>query len=343
MSKKGDPRLGELLLQSLKETSVIKTKIAILGYPCDIGVLRNNGRVGAKDGPAVIRQKLPKLGPLSNPEWNIDLKDLHLVDRGDVLIRESLEDNHIELTKAVQSIITEGYIGIIVGGGNDQSYCNAKGLMNATSTGDIGVVNIDAHFDVRPLIDGKLAHSGSPFRQLLLDPEFKGLFYEFASQGNQCSTAHAQFIKENNGRIKWLSELRVNTTVKNEFQKMLKSFEQRDVFVSFDIDSIQGADCPGVSCPAVIGLTSQEALDICFLAGKHENVRLLDFSEYNPVIEEDRTARLVVNMIYYFLMGVASRKNTIENGNLKMGQVQNGSLKAATLTNEKLSNGHSVN
>jgi len=42
-------------------------------------------------------------------------------------------------------------------------------------------------------------------------------------------------------------------------------------------------------------------------------------------------------------MGVASRKNTIENGNLKMGQVQNGSLKAATLTNEKLSNGHSVN
>lgn len=30
----------------------------------------------------------------------------------------------------------------------------------------IGVINLDQHFDVRPLKDGK-AHSGSPFRQML--------------------------------------------------------------------------------------------------------------------------------------------------------------------------------
>lgn len=29
-----------------------------------------------------------------------------------------------------------------------------------------GVINLDQHFDVRPLKDGK-AHSGSPFRQML--------------------------------------------------------------------------------------------------------------------------------------------------------------------------------
>lgn len=32
----------------------------------------------------------------------------------------------------------------------------------------VGVVNIDAHLDVRPLKDGKV-HSGSPFRLLLED------------------------------------------------------------------------------------------------------------------------------------------------------------------------------
>lgn len=62
------------------------------------------------------------------------------------------------------------------------------------------------------------------------------------------------------------------------------------IFVSFDIDSIISADCPvstrfwqhlvfvgllfdtyhiqGVSAPANVGLTAQEAFDICFIAGK---------------------------------------------------------------------------
>ena len=93
----------------------------------------------------------------------------------------------------------------------------------------------------------------------------------------------------------------------SEFNKVLTAFESRNAFISFDIDSIVGADCPGVSCPAVIGLSAQEALDIAFAAGQHPYTRLLDLSEYNPTIEEDRTARLVSNIIYYFLMGVSSR------------------------------------
>ena len=35
--------------------------IGILGYACDEGVRRNNGRVGAKVGPAAIRERLGKL------------------------------------------------------------------------------------------------------------------------------------------------------------------------------------------------------------------------------------------------------------------------------------------
>lgn len=305
MSKPGDPRLNDLLKISFTNLSP-KTKIGLLGYPCDIGVKLNSGRLGAKDGPCAIRKKLPKLGPLVNPELNIDLRDLSLTDYGDIAITDSLELNHQNLANSVERLLKENNVGIVVGGGNDQSYYNAKGLMNAMGSGEIGVVNIDAHFDVRPLIEDKHAHSGSPFRQLLQDAQFNGHFAEFASQGNQCSADHAQFIRDNGGDIVWLSDIR-KTDAKTSFQKVLTLFQGKDAFISFDIDSIQGADCPGVSCPAVIGLTAQEALDICFIAGQHKHTRLLDLSEYNPQIEEDRTARLVVNMIYYFLMGVAAR------------------------------------
>ena len=48
---------------------------------------------------------------------------------------------------------------------------------------EIGVINIDAHFDVRPKKEGKV-HSGSPFRMLLENSNFQGKnFVEFATQG----------------------------------------------------------------------------------------------------------------------------------------------------------------
>ena len=109
----------------------------------------------------------------------------------------------------------------------------------------IGVINIDAHLDVRPLKDG-LAHSGSPFRQLLEDERFAAavnggtlavdgdegadgrssvqrqacpLFAEFAAQGNQCSQQHADFVMQTHGqRIYWLSELRARIDADSQLQ-----------------------------------------------------------------------------------------------------------------------------
>ena len=308
MAKAGDLRLGELLRKSTTSSGEHCVKVALLGYPCDVGVERNNGRIGARNGPEAFRKKFSKLGPIINPEFNVNLNNIHLVDRGNVTISESLETNHVTLTNAVKSLCADGFIGVIIGGGNDQSYCNAKGLMTSLNTGDIGVVNIDAHLDVRPLIDGK-AHSGSPFRQLLEDDVFKaagGSFCEFAVQGNQCSADHAQFVEQHGGKLIWLSQLR-KKDVSTAFKDLLHSFGDKTTFVSFDIDSIRGSDCPGVSCPAVIGLSAQEALDICYAAGRHPHTKLLDLSEFNPLIEEDRTTRLVVTMVYYFLMGLSSR------------------------------------
>lgn len=81
------------------------------------------------------------------------------------------------------------------------------------------------------------------------------------------------------------------------------------MFVSFDIDSIMGSDCPGVSCPAAVGLTVDEALAMCFAAGACEKVKMVDVSEYNPLIEEYRTGRLVGYMFAYFVMGYSTRKS----------------------------------
>ena len=220
-----------------------------------------------------------------------------------------LEVAHELLTEKIAQVIKAGAIPFVIGGGNDQSYPNALGLLKNVDDGKCTVINIDAHLDVRPKKKDKV-HSGSPFRLLLEDDRFKGKLIEFAAQGSQCSAEHVEYLKSHpkDTKIIWfLKDIRGSKhSAADIFQNEI-SQSVFPLFISFDIDAIDSAHCPGVSCPATIGLSSEEALQMCFYAGSNPLVRLFDVSEMNPSIEAYRTGRLVVNMFYYFLLGVASR------------------------------------
>lgn len=298
--KSDDVRIGE----SIEKGD--KGDIVIIGFPYDEGVKRNGGRIGSSNGPSSFRKLCSRIGTIINPELGIDCTSLKIVDAGDIEAGLDLEKAHELLTQKVQEVIKNGGIPFVIGGGNDQSYPNAKGLLLNRDPKKVGVINIDAHFDVRPKKLDKV-HSGSPFRMLLEEESFDGSnFVEFASQGIQCSQEHTDYLKSKNSKIHWLSQIQKDGVVKS-FTSVLDSLPN-DIFVSFDIDSIQASDVPGVSCPAILGLTAQEALDICFEAGKNPKVSLFDLSEYNPLIEEYRTGRFVGYMLAYFAYGVSLRK-----------------------------------
>lgn len=114
-----------------------------------------------------------------------------------------LEEAHERLHARVVACLHRGLAPFVIGGSNDQSYPNARALLDIckASGRSVGVVNIDAHLDVRPQKQGLvqlvpalwlqpvhetgLEHSGSPFRLLLEDPDFavcNGSFVEFAAQ-----------------------------------------------------------------------------------------------------------------------------------------------------------------
>jgi len=301
-----DPRMGDIIKRVETDSNYkasSKLHLGLLGFPYDEGVRRNGGRVGSKDGPIVLRKLMQRIGTVVNVEYNADLRQIEMLDFGDIDGSLSLEEGHKKLRETVGSLIKNGVIPFVVGGGNDQSFPNGSALLDNYS--DVGVINIDAHFDVRPLKNG-LTHSGSPFRQLLEDRLKGSRFVEFASQGNQCSAIHAEYIKEKGGSIHWLSSLRKNGNIPQQFEEIINSLGE-NVFVSFDLDAVCGRDAPGVSAPGTIGLSSEEALEMCFIAGKHKNVKLFDLSEYNPAIEDYRTGRLVANMFYFFAMGLSLR------------------------------------
>lgn len=298
-----DPRLSDIIRPG------IDGNIVILGFPHDKGVGINGGRVGAAQGPARFRFWLERYGTLYNPENQIDLSPLSITDAGDIPANLSLEDAHTALAVKTQDILKAGGIPFVVGGGNDQSYPNASALLSHCAGQAVGVVNVDAHLDVRPTKDGQ-AHSGSPFRLLLEDPRFPGgNFVEFACQGSQCSKEHTDYVENKGARILWLEKALKYGEPDMAFREILGQLNWKcsSIFASFDLDSVR--DAPGVSCPAIHGLSSSNALSIAQIAGRHPAVTLFDLSEYNPIIEDERTGRLAVAMFYYFCLGFASRKH----------------------------------
>ena len=285
-------------------------QIVLLGFPHDQGVAINGGRVGARKGPQQLRAWLKRFGTVLNPEEGVDLSRLSVTDAGDISCELPLEEAHAALAGKVESILKNGGIPFVAGGGNDQSYPNASALLGCGGGKPVGVINVDAHLDVRPLKEGR-AHSGSPFRLLLEDPRFAGEhFIEFATQGSQCSREHADYIRKKHGRILWLSDIQRQGYVIDNFQACLGNLAWNcsSIFVSFDLDAVAGADAPGVSCPGILGLSAKDAVSIAYCSGSDPSVRLFDLSEYNPAIEDERTGRLAAGMFYYFCLGVASRK-----------------------------------
>eukprot|EP01135_Chromosphaera_perkinsii_P007857 Nk52_evm49s1020 gene=Nk52_evmTU49s1020 len=315
MGKKGDPRMGDLIV----EKSVLdgEEDVVLIGFPYDEGVDRNGGRVGAAKGPETMRKYLMKMGCLHNLEYGVDLRGLNIADFGDVEVEgKDFESVHSQLSSKVAKVL-EGANGkcsvpFVVGGGNDESFSNVKPLLSKYKSEKIAVINIDAHLDVRPLNDQK-AHSGSPFRQMLEHEDYsteKDNFVVFAAQGSQCSADHVNFMEGKKGRVVWLKEVEEQTrklgSMATYFNSFLNSFgDDAQIFVSFDLDSVRGSEAPGVSCASSLGLSAQDAIEIMLVSGKHPNVKLVDLSEFNPEIEDYRTGKLVANMFYYFCLGRA--------------------------------------
>lgn len=314
--------IHKITLSTQPNPSAEQTLIILQGFPFDEGTQINGGRAGAERGPLAFRAALEQ-----SHHYPFETMDkISLYDNGDIPhsmtdAALALPEAHKVLQNTVQSLYNfHNTIPFVVGGSNDQSYPNAKGLITAFPKTRVGVINLDAHFDVRPLKDGK-AHSGSPFRLLLEDPDYSGKFVEFASQGSQCSKAHYDYIMSKGGQVFWLEkDIRrfgidnnhkfLKTQAGQVMDKILRELEKEVdyVFFSFDIDSINSTSCPGVSAPSVIGgLTYEEAIELAYLAGKCGKVKLMDVSEFNPSVENKKTPQLIVDLLYNFSKGVSER------------------------------------
>lgn len=269
--------------------------IALLGYACDAGIERNQGRPGAAHGPAAIRRMLGRMPNHLGTE-------VQLTDVGDITCPDgNMEAAQNNLRQAVKILLGGASLPIVMGGGHDLAYGHFMGIAdNKGSQARIGIINFDAHFDLRSNEHGN--NSGTPFFQIgeFLKQEERPIDYlclgirQDANDANLYNTAASlgvHFIERENFSMHEVTSVQMG---------LLAFMDHLDgVYVSIDLDGFSSAYAPGVSSPSPMGFSPDivwEALKIIIDSGK---LYSLDVVELNPEFDVDgHTARLAASLIH---------------------------------------------
>jgi formiminoglutamase len=303
-----DPRLLEVTEFWQGDEAALRPGRAVLvGFPEHRGVCRNQGREGAAEAPREVRSRLYRLTPWDG-ESGIDLADHRPLDLGDVRNAGTLEETQQALGAVVGTILETGAVPIVLGGGHETAYGHYLGYVAARQP--VGIINIDAHLDVRPCLDGR-GHSGSPFRQALEHPThpLPGPRYVcLGAQPQSVSRAHWLYAREKGCVVGWCGEVRRRLVRRFRRERDRLAAAGCRVYLSIDADAVRQGEMPGVSAPSPLGLSAGKVIACARAAGASAEVSSLDLVEINPRFDRDgQSARWGALVVWNFLIGLASR------------------------------------
>ncbi|NVN82998.1 MULTISPECIES: formimidoylglutamase [unclassified Vibrio] len=293
------------------DDQLMKNAIALVGFASDAGVARNKGRVGAKQAPNLIRQAL------ANMAWH---SDTHIADLGDVECNDGqLEVSQKQCATVIANALSTNKV-ITLGGGHEVAWASFQGLaehLHRTQPEhkpNIGIVNFDAHFDLREFesdIADVKPSSGTPFNQINEYCHTHQWPFHYACLGvSAASNTKALFNKADQLGV-WYEHDRDITQVNQVAQlvKLQKFIAECDyLYLTIDLDVFPAATAPGVSAPAARGVSYEALAPFLEQIFKHsEKLIIADIAEYNPDYDVDgQTARLAARLCWDITSAMAS-------------------------------------
>jgi formimidoylglutamase len=270
----------------------------LVGEPFDRAVI---GRRGTREGPQALREQLAAIkthhfdaGPVGALGDLGDVAEMvDLFGRQVVVPTSSVQERTLEVMREVHA--TDAF-PVFLGGDNSLTYPNAAPLLES---GSVGVVNFDAHLDVREVRED--ATSGTPYRQL-----FEGGLDAYACVGArhfETSTAYHDYLREQGGEVVTAEEVGEDPVAAVDVA--LAAMDGVDsVYVSVDLDVLDAAHAPGVSAPTPGGVSARELFRMVRLAVSDDRVAGFEVVECAPPLDAgDRTARVGARAVAHALAG----------------------------------------
>lgn len=277
-------------------TSVTPNSYCIIGFNCDEGVRRNQGRIGAKAGPNKIRKMLSNL---------VYGGERRITDLGNVECEGNLlEEAQSNLADKVAEVIKSTSLPLILGGGHEVAWGTYQGIRQAHPRAKLGIINFDAHFDLRPL--DPLPSSGTPFRQAALFAEENKVNFDYLVYGiNPSVNTDLLFKYAEKKNVQWKSDLSINSQTSDNSLEDLETYcDSLDyIYITICLDVFPASYCPGVSAPAALGVEPNIILTLLERIKSQYASKIVAFeiAEMNPTFDiDDRTARFAARLIHQF-------------------------------------------
>ena len=271
---------------------------ALIGFSSDEGVKRNKGRIGAAEAPNVIRSQLANLPVHQN---------IHLQDLGNVICEQGqLEQAQAALASRVQHSLEQGMKPIVLGGGHEVAFGSFSGLFKYVQQHQfqqkIGIINFDAHFDLR---EAEHVTSGTPFLNAAqLSAQHQQAFHYLCIGVAKHANTKVLFNTADRLNCRYIYDYELQLAQLPVLIEKVQAFmDQVDVlYVTIDLDVFHASIAPGVSAPAVKGI-DLNIFEPLFQVIKHTGkIRVFDVAECNPNYDLDnRTAKLAAYLIFNYL------------------------------------------
>jgi formiminoglutamase len=291
------PELSLRLHQLIKPVAQAKTQgLAILGFCSDEGVKRNQGRVGAVAAPNQIRKFLASI------PWSAQQP---VYDAGNVACQNAdLETAQAELSVQVQTLLRQGHFPFVLGGGHEVAYGSWLGLASylalQAQAPKIGIINFDAHFDIRTDVNG--CNSGTPFYQIAKACEAHHWPFQYCCLGvSKMANTQALFRRADELKVSYRLDKHMTLVDLPAIQAQLQAFIETcdHLYLTVDLDVLPASVAPGVSAPAARGVGLEVIEPLIAQIRASQKLRLADIAEYNPTYDQDsHTARVAARLFY---------------------------------------------
>ncbi len=259
--------------------------ICFVGYDTDEGIERNKGRKGAALGSNAIRQAMQSLPYFGN----VQLFDCYN------LTHKKTEEAQAEYAGKVAQVLRDKMLPVGLGGGHDIAFGSYTGIRQVYGQEKLGLVNIDAHLDMRDYSQGRT--SGTSFKEIM-DGD-RNAFYANVGFKKQGNTARLMAEAEKHKAL-----ILPEALDEKEMLEGVRKFAQEVdlLYITFCMDVFDVCYAPGVSAPTVMGMAPRRGRAILRELLSTQKVVCVDFAEVSPPYDFDgRTARLAATLAYEVL------------------------------------------
>lgn len=263
---------------------------AFLGEPFDMGTTY---RSGCRFGPQAVR-RISAVYDSYSLDLGVDLtEELSLCDIGDVfVIPSNIEKTFDQIDGAVSHIVSEGTFPIIVGGDHSVGYPNVRGL-SKNFDGNIGIVHFDRHIDIQEKDMDERMHTTHWFHATNLPnvrPENLVQVGIGGWYGSRPGLKNARDRDTTVFTIGDVEDLGIEKVMEYALEVAWRGCDA--VYLSFDVDSVDGGIAPGTGSPEPGGLLPREALKALRMVAR-EGICGLEVVEIAPPYDtSDATAQL---------------------------------------------------